>query len=279
MKLAHPLDELRQAALHWLSEPDPAIKAAGVTAMAGRWSAGGMTLTTEAVLNPDLRIPGHPEIPELVPPSHLKRRGMSTVEGRAVLIHALAHIEFNAINLALDVIWRFPDMPAEFYADWLQVAAEEAYHYTLLANHLQTLGHAYGDFPAHNGLWEMADRTRDDVLARIALIPRTMEARGLDVSPGLRDKLAQAGDHEAAAILGIILRDEIGHVRIGNHWYGWLCQQRQLEPLATYDRLAAEYKAPVLRGPFNIEARRAAGFTEAELDALLSLPCSAAGGS
>jgi uncharacterized ferritin-like protein (DUF455 family) len=192
-----------------------------------------------------------------------------------VMIHALAHIEFNAINLALDAIWRFPGMPPRFYTDWLQVAAEEAYHYTLLVGHLQSLGHAYGDFPAHNGLWEIADRTRDDVLARIALIPRTMEARGLDVSPGLRDKLAQSGDRTAAAILEIILRDEIGHVRIGNHWYGWLCAQRKLNPLTTYAQLALVYKAPALRGPFNLEARKAAGFTEEELEALTVNPSGA----
>jgi len=270
-------DELRQAALYWLAEPVPADKAAGVSEMARRWAAGSMTLDNETVLSAESAVPGRPDRPELVPPASLKKRSMATVEGRAVMIHALAHIEFNAINLALDAAWRFPGMPARFYTDWLQVAAEEAYHYTLLAGHLQSLGYAYGDFPAHNGLWEIADRTRDDVLARIALIPRTMEARGLDVSPGLRDKLAQAGDHDAAAILGIILRDEIGHVRIGNHWYGWLCGQRGLNPLDIYEQLALAYKAPALRGPFNIEARLAAGFTEAELDALTGIPPCATG--
>jgi len=270
-------DELRPAALHWLTEPVPAGKVAGVSEMARRWAAGSMTLDTEAVLSTENAVPGRPAKPELVPPASLKRRSMATVEGRAVMIHALAHIEFNAINLALDAVWRFAGMPTQFYTDWLHVAAEEAYHYTLLVGHLQSLGYAYGDFPAHNGLWEIADRTRDDVLARIALIPRTMEARGLDVSPGLRDKLAQAGDRDAAAILEIILRDEIGHVRIGNHWYGWLCGQRNLNPLDTYEQLALAYKAPALRGPFNIEARLAAGFTEAELDALTLNPPRATG--
>jgi len=270
--------ELRQAALHWLAEAVPAGKAAGVSEMARRWAAGSMTLDNAAVLAAESAVPGCPARPELVPPASLKKRSMATVEGRAVMIHALAHIEFNAINLALDAVWRFPGMPVRFYTDWLQVAAEEAYHYTLLVGHLQSLGYAYGDFPAHNGLWEIADRTRNDVLARIALIPRTMEARGLDVSPGLRDKLAQAGDRAAAAILEIILRDEIGHVRIGNHWYGWLCGQRGLNPLDTYEQLAVAYKAPALRGPFNIEARLAAGFTEAELDALMVHPACATGG-
>jgi uncharacterized ferritin-like protein (DUF455 family) len=190
---------------------------------------------------------------------------MVTVEGRAMLVHALAHIEFNAVNLALDALWRFPGMPARYYSDWLRVAKEEAFHFSMLAAHLQVLGHAYGDFPAHDSLWEMVEKTREDIVARMALVPRTLEARGLDAIPPLRAKLAQAGDLAAAEILDIILRDEIGHVEIGNRWYGYLCQQRGLEPRATYDALAVRYEAPVLKGPFNIEARRQAGFTETEL--------------
>jgi uncharacterized ferritin-like protein (DUF455 family) len=190
---------------------------------------------------------------------------MRTTEGRAVMIHALAHIEFNAINLALDAVWRFADMPQEYYADWLKVAVEEAYHFTLLNEHLIKLGYIYGDFPAHNSLWEMATRTTDDILARIALVPRTMEARGLDASPALRSKVAQVGDMEAAVILDIILRDEIGHVAIGNFWFNWLCETRGLEPISTYAALAKQYEAPTPRKPFNHQARLAAGFTEQEL--------------
>jgi uncharacterized ferritin-like protein (DUF455 family) len=205
-----------------------------------------------------------------VPPLAVKHRSMRTVEGRAALIHALAHIEFNAINLALDAIWRFPALPPAYYVDWLQVAAEEALHFSLLRDHLRTLGFGYGDFSAHNSLWDMAEKTRDDILARIALVPRTLEARGLDASPPMRAKLAQAGDLAAAQILDIILRDEIGHVAIGNRWFGWLCAQRRLDPIATYAELAQRFKAPQLRGPFNLEARRAAGFSEQELLALQS---------
>ncbi len=190
---------------------------------------------------------------------------MATVEGRAGLVHALAHIEFNAVNLALDALWRFPGMPDAYYADWLQVSKEEAYHFTLLADHLATLGHAYGDFTAHDSLWEMVENTKGDVLARMALVPRTLEARGLDAIPPLRKKIAQAGDLAAAAILDIILRDEVGHVEIGNRWYGFLCQARGLDLRATYDALVVQYRAPVLKGPFNLEARRRAGFTEEEL--------------
>jgi uncharacterized ferritin-like protein (DUF455 family) len=190
---------------------------------------------------------------------------MVTVEGRAMLIHALAHIEFNAVNLALDALWRFPGMPIQYYTDWLRVAKEEAYHFSMLAAHLKSLGHEYGDFPVHDSLWEMVEKTREDIVARMALVPRTLEARGLDAIPPLRAKIAQAGDMAAAAILDIILRDEIGHVEIGNRWYGFLCEQRGFEPRATYDELAARYEAPQLKGPFNIGARRMAGFSEEEL--------------
>jgi uncharacterized ferritin-like protein (DUF455 family) len=209
--------------------------------------------------------PGRPEKPIMVGPNQLKHRGTQSDEGRAVLLHALAHIEFNAINLALDIVWRFAKMPETFYRDWLLVAREEAYHFGLLEARLQSLGYTYGDFPAHNGLWEMATKTATDILARLALVPRTLEARGLDASPAIRQKLAQAGDHESAAALDIILRDEIGHVRIGNHWFRHVCTERGIDPLSTFEALAKSYGAPRLRGPFNLEARRQAGFDEIEL--------------
>ncbi|MHB1245998.1 MAG: ferritin-like domain-containing protein [Sulfuriferula sp.] len=258
-------EELRQAALFLLAQPVVARKIEGVALLAQAWSTGNVRLDAHAALVPQSSLPGQPAKPEQVMPRLVKRRSMMTTEGRAILIHALAHIEFNAINLALDAIWRFADMPPAYYADWLQVAKEEALHFTLLSEHLQSQGYVYGDFPAHNSLWEMATKTQGDVLARIALVPRTLEARGLDASPAVRAKLAQVGDTAAAAILDIILQDEIGHVGIGNRWYGWLCEQRGLDPIATYASLAAEHKAPVMRGPFNLEARRAAGFSEIEL--------------
>ncbi len=257
--------ELRASALKWLVETAPAAKAAGVMALAAGWRAGEMELDREAALDTSAVIPGRPQRPALVPPRLVGRRSMVTVEGRAMLIHALAHIEFNAMNLALDAIWRFAGMPADYYADWLRVAKEEAEHFSMLAAHLRLLGCEYGDHPAHDSLWEMAEKTSGDVLARMALVPRTLEARGLDATPGVRAKLAQAGDLAAAGILDIILREEVGHVEIGNRWYGYLCGQRGLEPRATYAELAAFHEAPVLKGPFNIEARRRAGFTEAEL--------------
>lgn len=219
-------------------------------------------------VNKAINIPGRPEKPVLVSPLAVKKRAMNTLEGRAALIHALCHIEFNAINLALDALWRFDAMPFDYYHDWLNVADEESYHFTLLNQHLATYGYTYGDFNGHNSLWEMVDRTKTDVLARMALVPRTMEARGLDASPALRNKLAQAGDQKAAEILDIILRDEIGHVAVGNRWFNWLCVQRNLLPLPTFADLALQYQAPKLRPPFNLPARRQAGFTDQELEIL-----------
>ncbi len=214
-------------------------------------------------------IPGRPAAPRLVPHTELKQRSMRTPEGRAALIHALAHIELNAIDLALDICWRFAGMPDEFYRQWMQVAQEEALHFEMLRDHLRGLGFKYGDFPAHNALWEMAEKTRHDLLARLALVPRTLEARGLDASPPIKAKLTGAGDARADEILDIILRDEIGHVAIGNHWYRWLCAERGLDPVAIYPALAETYGAPRPRGPFNLEARRAAGFQDDELAALI----------
>ena len=181
------------------------------------------------------------------------------------MLHAVAHIEMNAINLALDAAWRFSGMPRQYYTDWIKVAAEEGYHFTLLREHLESLGYKYGDFDAHDGLWTMAERTSNDVLARMALVPRTLEARGLDASPPLQAKLAKAGDEHAVAILDIILRDEVGHVRIGNHWYRHLCKERGIDPVAEYPKLVKRYDAPKVRPPLNIPAREAAGFTPEEL--------------
>ncbi|MCS0590917.1 ferritin-like domain-containing protein [Massilia norwichensis] len=257
--------ELRAGALIHLLETDPRRKCEGVAALARAQVDASLAVDTAALFEPAGTIPGRPAKPELVPPRLVGRRSMVTPEGRAMLVHALAHIEFNAINLALDAIWRFPGMPPDYYLDWLRVAKEEAYHFSLLDAHLGALGHGYGDFPGHDSLWEMVEKTRGDILARMALVPRTLEARGLDAIPPLRAKLAQAGDHAAAEILDIILRDEVGHVEIGNRWYLSLCAERGLEPVSTYEELAIRYKAPVLKGPFNLEARRRAGFSEAEL--------------
>ncbi|MFL9896769.1 ferritin-like domain-containing protein [Paraburkholderia fungorum] len=261
----------RTAALAALREIDPATKSAAARALYAAALDGSLACPADLELAEPADLPGRPARPELVDPRNLKRRSMQSPEGRAVLLHALAHIEFNAINLALDAVWRFAGMPAAFYTDWLKVAAEEAHHFSLLVARLAEFGHVYGDFPAHDGLWDMCERTRGDVLARMALVPRTLEARGLDASPPIRERLQQAGDHASAAILDVILRDEIGHVLIGNRWFRQLCEEGGLDPHATYTRLADQYHAPKLRGPFNFEARRDAGFDEAELAALAGL--------
>ncbi len=261
---------LRSQALAVLGEADPIQKVTSTRALHADALAGRAVCWPELVLVASRGLPGRPARPELVVPRRLERRGMHSEEGRAVLLHALAHIEFNAINLALDAVWRFSRMPEAFYADWLQVAAEEAHHFSLLTMRLAELGYAYGDFSAHNGLWEMCERTADDLLARMALVPRTLEARGLDASVPIRAKLAQAGDLASAAILDVILHDEIGHVLIGNRWFRYLCAQQQQDPHQTYQSLASVYRAPRLRGPFNFEARRAAGFDEIELATLVA---------
>jgi uncharacterized ferritin-like protein (DUF455 family) len=256
---------LRHHALAVLRERDPAAKASLASDLPRTVSSGAR----EDVSEPP-GLPGRPERPQLVAHTALKQRSIHTTEGRAALLHALAHIELNAIDLAADAVWRFAGMPDDFYADWAQVAREEAYHFRLLSARLGELGYRYGDFPAHNALWEMAEKTKHDVLARIALVPRTLEARGLDASPPIRAKLAKVGDERAVEILDIILRDEVGHVAIGNRWYGWLCAERGVDPVATYADLARQYGAPRLRGPFNLDARRAAGFSEVELEKLSS---------
>ena len=247
-----------------LNADEPAAKVACVHALQADWRAGRVEPAAEASREPIDR-PGTPDNPELVPPHRLPRRRADTHAGRAALIHALAHIEFNAINLALDAAHRFRGMPDAYYADWLRVADEEALHFDLLNGHLATLGHAYGDFPAHTGLWDMALKTAHDPLVRMALVPRVLEARGLDATPLIVGKLKAANDMRMVEILGIIERDEIGHVAIGSHWYHWLCQARGLEPEATFRQLLVEYDAPPLKPPFNLAARRQAGFSEPEL--------------
>ncbi|MGI4985021.1 MAG: ferritin-like domain-containing protein [Janthinobacterium lividum] len=261
------MPDARLLAAAALAEPDPRRKAQAARALYDGLRAGACAIEPARVVDlPDL--PGRPVQPVLVAPRELSRRGVQTLEGRVAMLHAIAHIEFNAINLALDAIARFPAMPLDYYIDWARVAAEEGYHFTLLADHLARLGGGYGAHPAHDGLWDMAVRTRGDVLARMALVPRTLEARGLDAAPPIRAKLAQAGDTVAAGILDIILRDEITHVAIGNRWFRWLCRRAGHDPLAFYAVLARDYRAPRLKGPFNLPARRAAGFGEDELQAL-----------
>lgn len=259
--------DLRLLALAALREPDVDRKLALVAALQA--PAASFSITPQAELEEPPDLPGRPPRPELVDPARVPQRSVHTPEGRAALIHAICHIEFNAINLALDAIWRFAGLPEAYYRDWLRVATEEARHFHLLHTHLQTqLGHRYGDLAAHDGLWTMCEKTRGDVTARMALVPRTLEARGLDATPPIQRKLRAVAAPDALAacdILDLILREEIGHVAIGNRWYRWLCARDGLEPLAHYRVLARRHDAPRLRGPFNLAARAAAGFTPQEL--------------
>jgi uncharacterized ferritin-like protein (DUF455 family) len=255
---------LRRAALAVLLETDPDHKAALARAL----DPARGDIDSGAIIDEPPGIPGRPARPLLVAQAGLSRRSVGSLAGRAALLHALAHIELNAIDLAVDIVWRFAGLPELFYRQWLGVAREEALHFQLLRDHLRGLGHDYGDFAAHNALWDMAHKTRHDLLARLALVPRTLEARGLDASPPIKAKLVGAGDVRGGQIIDIILRDEIGHVGVGNHWFRWLCGQRGLDPHAAYAELALCHGAPRLRGPFNLAARRQAGFDEAELAAL-----------
>jgi uncharacterized ferritin-like protein (DUF455 family) len=246
---------------------DAAEKARISREAAARWRAGGLSLRNDDAPLP-IGEPGRPPRPLLVSPRELPRRGFNTHEGRGALIHAVAHIEFNAINLAWDAVYRFRDMPRRYYDDWVRVADEEAYHFSLLRDRLRGLGYDYGDFAAHNGLWEMARDTAHDVLVRMALVPRVLEARGLDVTPGMMARLRTAGDEETIALLEIILRDEIGHVAIGTHWFRFLCEQRGLAAERTFHELISQYLKGRIKGPFHRAARLRAGFSETELEAL-----------
>jgi uncharacterized ferritin-like protein (DUF455 family) len=261
---------LRQRARHAFALCDASEKSSVVRSLLQRAEASQERVNAieEIAETSKFDVPGRPLRPTLVSPRELHHRSLANVQGRAILIHAIAHIEFNAINLALDAMIRFANTPDEFVRDWASVASEEALHFSLLREHLRTLGYDYGDFPAHDGLWEMAEKTKHDLLARLALVPRTLEARGLDVSPAMRDKLKQAGDMRGAEILDVILRDEIGHVAIGNKWFRFYCEERSLNPVEVFERLSSEFDAPTPRAPFNVEARLQAGFTQEEIERL-----------
>lgn len=243
-------------------------KVALTLASAEAFANGTLSADVDAPKPDPIRMPGRPPRPMLVHPRELPKRGLGSVEGRAAFVHAIAHIEFNAIDLAWDAVYRFRGMPAEFYADWVSVANDEARHFVLLRDRLRELGHDYGDFDAHNGLWEMAEKTAHSALARMALVPRVLEARGLDVTPGMIVKLRALGDEATVAILETILREEVAHVAAGSRWFRWCCEREGVEPHATFRHLLREHAAGALNGPFNLEARTAAGFDAEEMRGL-----------
>ncbi len=268
-EIAVPLtgDNLFACALQCLECADPVLKGQLTEQVYAALEVGRLSCE-ETPAAKDIDTPGRPARPGLVAPRDLPRRRLGSVQGRASLLHALAHIEFNAINLAWDAVYRFRGMPEAFYRDWASVAREEAYHFRLLCERLADAGYAYGDFPAHDGLWEMARKTAHDPLVRMALVPRVLEARGLDVTPGMIERLEQSGDQRLVEVLNIILRDEIGHVAIGTRWFRYLCTQRGLDPDTTFAGLVQEYMQGQVKPPFHYAAREAAGFNRVEMDAL-----------
>ena len=250
-----------------LLEPDPQRKCESVARLQREWGEGRLARDVATPIL-DIDDPGRPVKPGLVDPRELPRRSFASPEGRVRLLHAFAHIEFNAVNIALDAVYRFRGLGKDFVEDWLAIAAEEATHFQLLESELGRRASGYGDYDAHGGLWDMVCRTRSDPLHRMAMVPRVMEARGLDVSPGMIAKFEQFGDHAAARILEVIYRDEIGHVRIGNRWFEQLCAARGVDPGKIFRELVGVYLGGNLRGPFNREARIAAGFGVEELESL-----------
>ena len=227
--------------------------------------SGSLVFDSEAVPVQSTEAARFPDRPVLVDPRELPKRKLASKEGKVALLHAVAHIEFSAIQLAFDHLYRFRGMPRQYYADWLGVAEEEAQHFELLRGRLADFGAEYGDLPAHAGLWGIAQDTAYDVLARMALVPRFMEARGLDVTPGMIARLQITGDEASVKVLERILDEEVGHVALGSRWFHWICAQRGLEPEDTYFALVERHLTGQARGPFNRDLRRQAGFSEAEL--------------
>ena len=263
------IDSLFDQALICLKLAEPELKVAATLALQESWMKQGLKTKSSQPVVP-LLTPGRPDKPDLVDPKEVPRRRFNSLKGRLTLVHAIAHIEFNAINLALDAVYRFQHMPEQYYTDWCLVAAEEAQHFTMLSNYLQSHGVAYGDLPAHNGLWEMAVKTDADVLVRMALVPRVLEARGLDVTPGMINKLQSTGDIQLISILQKIFDDEIGHVKIGSYWYQTLCKERNIESEKQFLELIDKYMHGAKFGPFETEARNKAGYSNEEMQSLLN---------
>jgi len=265
------MTDLHAAAKRCLDATEPAEKLRLTHATWDALLAGDLQPDAASPAPEPITAPGRPSKPALVDPRHLPRRGLGSEAGRAALVHAVAHIEFNAINLAWDAVYRFRGMPADYYRDWASCAHDEARHFAMLAERLAELGHAYGDFDAHDGLWQMAEKTAHDITARMALVPRVLEARGLDVTPGMIERLGRLGDTRTVDILHVILREEVAHVAAGTRWYLHGCRREGVEPVPYFFTLLRDYMGVALRGPFNLPARRDAGFVEEELDYLAAL--------
>ena len=259
-------DSLHAAAYRCLMAATVEAKLTATRTVSSAWRAGELSLVAaDASAIVRIELPGRPATPRLVPPRNLPHRGLGSPKGRAALLHAVAHIEFNAIDLAWDAVYRFRDLPRAYYDDWIAVAEDEARHFGLLSRRLADYGCAYGDFDAHNGLWEMAIKTDDSCLARMALVPRVLEARGLDVTPGMIVRLRAVGDVDSVDVLATILREEVAHVAAGSRWFAWCCAQSNVDPAPTFEALLLLHAAGAVKGPINREARVAAGFSDDEL--------------
>jgi uncharacterized ferritin-like protein (DUF455 family) len=263
--------DLHAAAKACLDATDPTEKLRLTHEAWQAYQAGMLEPDPAAPVPEAIAAPGRPRRPLLVSPREVPHRGLGSAEGRAALVHAIAHIEFNAINLAWDAVYRFRGMPDAYYRDWASCASDEARHYALLTARLAELGHAYGDFPAHDGLWEMAAKTAHSDTARMALVPRVLEARGLDVTPGMIERLRQAGDERTVDAFVVILAEEVAHVAAGTRWFRWCCERDGLDPFATFFDLLHTYAGARMRRPFNRPARLDAGFIDAELDRLAAM--------
>lgn len=263
-------DNVHAAAAACLAEAEVERKLMLTAATAQAYAQGRLSLD-EAPPPAAIGEPGRPARPQLVAPRQLAQRGLGSEAGRAALVHAVAHIEFNAINLAWDAVYRFRGMPAQYYADWIAVAVDEARHFTLLQRRLADFNLRYGDLPAHDGLWEMARKTADSCLERMALVPRVLEARGLDVTPGMIERLRAVGDTATVAILEQILAEEVAHVAAGTRWFAWCCERAGVDAADTFDALLQQHYRGALKPPFNRRDRLAAGFSALELDRLDSL--------
>jgi len=265
------MNDLHTAARRCLDAAEPAEKLRLTRETWQALLAGDLHADPAASPPEPIGPPGRPAKPRLVNARQLPQRGLGSDEGRAALVHAVAHIEFNAINLAWDAVYRYRGKPEAYYRDWASCANDEARHFALLSDRLAELGHAYGDFDAHDGLWAMAEKTADSDTARMALVPRVLEARGLDVTPGMIERLRGLGDERTVAILEVILREEVAHVAAGTRWYRHCCERDGIDPIETFFTLLRDYMGVSLRGPFNRPARLQAGFVEEELDRLAAL--------
>ena len=265
-----PMKTLFAYAAECLAESDPQEKILKTRRVAESWADGALRWESNGPIRP-ITEPGRPDRPHLVSPAQVPWRGVADRAERAALIHALAHIEFNAVNLAWDAVYRFRGLPKAFYDDWIQVAVDEARHFQLLRERLRAHEADYGDFDAHNGLWEMAVKTADDLVARMALVPRVLEARSLDVTPTIIQRLRSVGDSETADVIAVIERDEQAHVTAGSRWFRYACEARGLDPEPTFRQLVRRYMKGRLKKPFNARARRDSGFSEVEVEDLMEM--------